>query len=422
MPKSLKILVAFIASWLFFFPLIFIFLPAGLNSKMLMAVVGVIFCVRDFVKDGMSMSRECMTLLLISLIVSMIAYAATVVNNTDEVAYVTYFVSMSVWLSAAYASFCLISFAHGRTDADVISDYIIALCTVQCIVALLIEVIPSFGAFVKANIVVPEGAAWESRLIGLGVAFDTAGTRMSAALVICANMIVKYSSDNKRLFTYMACFAIIVVLGNMMSRTTTVGALIAIGFLIYKTKFWRIRLSQRTVKLLGTFASVLIILVPSLTALYQFSPMFRDLIGFGFEGFINYIESGTWETRSNNALSTMWSVWPTTLHTWLIGDGYFADPNNPKLFYMGTDVGYARLLFLFGIFGLMAFVSMFIYLTSLYMKRHKEDAAMFFFLLMVVFAIWVKVSTDIFLVFAFYFFATHHQEEDLEEIEDEGIV
>lgn len=420
MSKFLKILIAFFFSWLFFFPLSFTMLPTSVNSKMFMAVLGIVFLIGELStnKKGLVTNKDFIILLCFSIAVSIIAYESTVVNSTDETAYTTYFMSMLVWLSAAYASSRFIKYAHGEVSVDIVSNYIIGLCTVQCIVALLIDVIPALDIIVSRYIIVPNGATWESRLIGLGVAFDTAGTRMSVGLVICSAMILKHDYSIRKASIYIACFAIIFILGNMMSRTTTVGAIIAIGLFIYKSDIWRFNISGNSMRVFGIIAVSLAIIIPLLVILYRNSPEFKDLIDFGFEGFLNYIKNGQWESRSNDVLQVMWRIWPTSTHTWMFGDGYFADPVNPKLFYMGTDVGYARLIFLFGLLGLSAFLAMFIYLTLLFCERHPADAVMFVFILGVSFAMWLKVSTDIFLVYALFFFATSKEPDEEGDVED----
>lgn len=59
-------------------------------------------------------------------------------------------------------------------------------------------------------------------------------------------------------------------------------------------------------------------------------------------------------------------VFPDNLKTWIIGDGYFSNPYNTDPFYigtrsrgyyMGTDVGYLRFIFYFGLIGLSAFIA-----------------------------------------------------------------
>jgi hypothetical protein len=76
---------------------------------------------------------------------------------------------------------------------------------------------------------------------------------------------------------------------------------------------------------------------------------------YGFELFFNYQKTGEFSSRSSDELLSMYDTFPTNLKTLLIGDGYFFNPTNPAKYYMNTDVGYARLLFYFGIVGSFCF-------------------------------------------------------------------
>ena len=102
-------------------------------------------------------------------------------------------------------------------------------------------------------------------------------------------------------------------------------------------------------------------------------------------------------------------ILPDNLKTWLIGDGYIENPTtiDPyytgeviKGFYMGTDVGYLRFIFYFGIFGLLTFIAFFIAITKDCMKKFHTQSTLFLLFLAVNLIGWFKVSTDIFLVFA----------------------
>ena len=109
-------------------------------------------------------------------------------------------------------------------------------------------------------------------------------------------------------------------------------------------------------------------------------------------------------------------VFPQTIHTWIIGDGYmlnpfwvddnFVGPNYGGGFYMGTDIGYLRFIFYFGIVGLMAFLCFFVSVVVVLAKRFDGFRWMFFLLLVINLIIWAKVSTDIFPVFAVYLSAS----------------
>lgn len=406
MYKIINVTVAFVASWLFFFPITFTFLPSTINSKMMMAVIGILIVIFNILtgKQQHRISKSLLVIILIATIFSIICYFSVVINGTNEKAYTTYIISMLVWLSAAYTANKAIEHAHNYTSIRLISNYIIALCSVQCVVALLIYLIPALNTFVHTYTLIPTSASWESRLIGLGIAYDTAGSRFSAALIICAAMICDHESNTKSNVLYFISFIIISIVGNMLSRTTIVGISIAVIYFLYKSKFWEARITPESVRNLKIILGLAVITIAIIVPSYRIFPKFSSLIDFGFEGFINFIENGKWETHSSSILQGMWSTWPDNLKTWIIGDGYFADPDDPLLFYMGTDVGYARLIFYCGILGFAVFASLFVYLTITYIKRHSYYASLFIFLLLIVFSVWIKVSTDIFLIFAFYFF------------------
>ena len=89
----------------------------------------------------------------------------------------------------------------------------------------------------------------------------------------------------------------------------------------------------------------------------------RNYIQFAFEGFFSLVEKGRWEVSSNEILKNMYRF-PESIKTWIIGDGYIENPKNDPYFigkltggyYMGTDVGYLRFIYYFGLIGLIAFI------------------------------------------------------------------
>lgn len=406
MAKTLKIILAFIVSWMFFFPITFTFLPPSINSKMLMAVLGVLFVVSDIIRKKIQtdIDKSFIIILVIASIFSISCFLSVVYNNTNEYSYTSYVISMLVWLGAAYAASRMIGYAHGHNSIKLISNYIIALCAVQCIVALLIYSIPSLDTFFRHYTVIADlSSSFDSRLYGIGTQFDVAGIRFAAALILCTAMFLSNPLDDKSILLYMTSFCIIFVLGNMMSRTTTVGAIISLLYIILKSGLWKLSVSRNEVNILKLLFYVLLVSIPLIVCLYKFSYDFRELMGFGFEGFIHFMETGEWDSHSTSILQGMWNVWPQNFKTWIIGDGYFSDPNNPKLYYMRTDVGYARMIFYCGLLGLSIFMSFFVYLTRNYMKRFKDYSSLFFLLFILQLVVWCKVSTDIFFIYAFYY-------------------
>lgn len=413
MNQIIKALLAYVLSWMFFYPLTLAAIPL-LNSKMIAAVFGICFYVWDVAKHGaqINIDRHFLVLTTFAIVFSIFCFGSSAINGTDDYAYATYFVTMFVWLSAAFASMRSIKWAHGYASVRLVATYIVMLCVGQCIMALLIEYVPIVHRFCYTYFLVQEGAAWESRLIGLGAAFDVAGIRFSAGLLLCAALIADRSRSKLWTLCYVISYMFIAVVGNMLARTTTVGVLISMGYLLlqYVNSPKENRLNIFTI-----FFSCLSVAAILLPALYRMLPEFRELISFGFEGFVNYLETGTWKSRSSDILRGMWSVWPDNMKTWLIGDGYFADPDNPKLFYMDTDIGYARFTFYCGLLGFFWFLLYFIYLTWMLMNKFPQYKMMFFFFLVTLLGVWCKVSTDIFLVYAVFFFIDPNEEPSMVE-------
>ena len=149
--------------------------------------------------------------------------------------------------------------------------------------------------------------------------------------------------------------------------------------------------------------------------LYNNNNSILENLRFAFEGFFSLIETGEWQTHSNDMLKNM-VVFPDNLRTWLIGDGYFNGPSivgsssfdpfyigpNYGYFYKGTDIGYLRYIFYYGLIGLITFSIYFIKTSQICIKYFKPYKLMFVMILLMNFIGWLKVSSDIFPVFSIY--------------------
>ena len=189
----------------------------------------------------------------------------------------------------------------------------------------------------------------------------------------------------------------------MIARTTTIGLLVSA---IY---FFVICIRDKNYDMLYYAIFNAAIFITIMVIIYNFDASFRHNIRFGFEGFFSLIEKGHWETHSNDILKNMY-VLPDNAKTWLIGDGYFDNPTaDPyyigyrwKGFYHGTDVGYLRFIFYFGIFGLLAFMAYMWKTAQACMRRFGEHRILFALVLMMNYIVWFKVSSDLFLFFALF--------------------
>lgn len=414
MIRILLIILLAIVTSLMFFPFELVFFP-GLNTKMVLAVIGLCFCIYDLLKArNAQVPRNLFYLSLWAGFVSLIGFLSVVYNNTIDYAYATYLVSMWVWLSAAYVVCFLLKRVHGYINVELLTHYLLIVCVCQCVLALVIDSNPILKNWI--NLYINQGQDYlveVKRIYGIGASLDVAGTRFSACLILIAFLIHKNKNhiSSLMIWIYIIVYIIIAVVGNMIARTTTVGVIIGLLYLLYVFKPWKLSVMKSSIGIWRNVLLVSIILIPLGNYLYSTNEQFYKLFRFAFEGIFNYIEYGDLETASTNKLRNMY-VFPDNLKTWIIGDGYFSNPHysDPNYvgkttkfgYYMGTDVGYLRFIFYFGMIGILSFSAFMIYSAQICMKNLSQYKDMFVMLLISNFVIWFKVSTDIFLVFALF--------------------
>ena len=403
--KNILIAFTLIITSFFFFPFEFSFLP-GVNTKMMVGCAGILIFVLQTIihKKGIVVSNEIFAASIIACIFSLIGFYAVVYNDTTDYSYATYIISMLVWLGAAYAVCSIIYKLHGHISIKLVVNYLIGVCIMQCIMALLIDNFPSLKLFVDTY--VPKDAEMLhriNRLYGIGATLDIAGTRFSAVLIMIAVLLChddEIRLSKKTIAMYVLWFILIAVIGSMIARTTNVGIVLSVLYVIYTSGVFKIRIKTSNLKIWGMLLSVSLFLIIVCIYLYNQVPAAQKLLFFAFEGFINWFETGEWKTGSTDELQVMW-IFPETFKTWIIGDGFFANPTG-RGHYMGTDIGYLRFIFYCGLIGLSAFSIFFMYITAACYKRFPQEKNLFLLLLILVFVIWMKVSTDIFLVYAIF--------------------
>lgn len=409
--RAILFVITTILTSFYFFPFEFVFLP-GINTKMAMAGVGVVWFILNIAKGRkISVDKDSVILALIALSLSLFSSIAMTYNNTQDGSFLTYFFSMLVWLGGAYTAVNVMKKVHGCISVELVCKYLIVVCVAQCILAYSMTIVPFLKNFVDGFLGGEDafmGKA-EGRLYGIGAALDVAGQRFSAVLVMLSFIAYKHRGNKIGvLLLYVMAFFVIAVIGNMIARTTTVGVAIALLFwVIYGLK----NRSDESVKRFWiVFGLVAALIIPIIVFQYNTDAAFKEKLRFGFEGFFSIAEKGKWETSSNDILFEHMVVFPETTKTWLIGDGYGANPARDPYyigpdyhgFYMGTDIGYLRFLFYFGIFGLIALVSLICYTADICVHRFQSYRTMFLLMLAVNLIVWFKVSTDIFMVFALF--------------------
>lgn len=424
MLRVLSIILAGIITSFYFFPFVPAFLPMA-NTKMVMAVFGlVVLGFRLATNQRAEINKDFFKLSLFALGVSLAGIIAVILNETRDYTYASYIMSMWVWLGGAYFVVNCIGWVHGKASVRLVAHYLIGVCVAQCIIAYTMGQYAPLKNLVD-SLVVSEGfmGKVEGRLYGIGAALDVAGMRFAAVMLIIGYLSVgfKHIIEPKLQWFYIISFGVIALIGNMIGRTTTVGAAISILFISFVTLKNRSENAQPFWRKLGL---MLLISVPIIVYLYNTNPAMHNNIRFAFEGFFSLFEDGSWQTTSNDRLMNMY-VWPDNLKTWIIGDGYFDNPfqtdpyytgNIGGAFYMSTDVGYCRFLFYFGILGMLAFAYFIFYATKLCIRRFPNYKMMFVLILMLNYVVWLKVASDLFSVLALFLCVMQDDNEEYDVV------
>lgn len=409
MLKILTMIFTGIIVSFYYFPFEFSFLP-GLNTKMGLAVVGLLLALLNLIrKREVQFPPNLVRIEAFAVLVSVVGITSVVINNTSDYVYATYFASMTVWLSGAYTVCSLIKRVHGSLTVENVTLYLASVCAFQCMFALIIDANIVVKKFIDLYIIQGQAFLTEvERLYGVGASLDTAGVRFSICLILISFILnrCKDKMGNVQILIMVLLYVWIAIVGNMIARTTIVGVALSLFSVMFL--FRPMSVNRSFFRIARVVLLILLVTIPLCIYLYNNSTQFYQLSRFAFEGFFNLAETGEWEIGSNETLKTM-IIFPDNLKTWIIGDAYFTNPYGldpyyvgPFIggYYMGTDIGYCRFIFYFGIVGLCAFSTFIIYVAKECILLLPTYRNLILIILLLGFVIWMKVATDVFLVFA----------------------
>lgn len=414
MQKLLKLALCVVITSLWFYPFPTTLLPSA-NTKTIFACIGLgIFIIEYARKQTGRFPKDIALLIISSLSISLASFIAMVWNETTDTAYAFYVVSAIVWCLSAYTMAWLLRKIDTQLSCNKLCDYIIIASVLQCALAWIISRYPDskpfFATFFAGFYELDEFA--DGRLYGIGCCFDTGGMRLATSLVLLAPRLYAavVAQKTKQVLLYAGAFVVIVSIGNMIARTTTAGALLAIPCFIACWIFKGDGIRKSHIRSVCLIGAVFLAGIIALTYQYNHDDVMRKDLRYAFEGFFSLVEQGEWVVQSNEMLKNHWEVLPETTRTWIIGDGlmgpttddpYYVGPTYND-FYKYVDAGYLRFIFYFGLSGLAIFSLYMIYAYVCTMRRWREYALELFLLLLLHFAVWVKVSTDLFFVFAMF--------------------
>lgn len=387
--------------------------PSGPNTKMIVAVIGLLWFGYDaLLRRNVQLPQVMVVGLLFAGLYSIINIFAIEFNATDDYSYANYVTTFLVWIFSVYPAIALIRLTHGEVTLPLITYYLVATTLFQCLTGLIMDNNPGFDEF-NAKIV-----AWDmdfydriGRIRCFSTALDFGGVRFSLVLILIMGMLGRDESVRKSkgaMFYLLLSFFVIAGIGNMVARTTTVGVVVGLVILVIYMFGSGPRLGGSGY-IIGLFFTTLGLVSVVGVYLYNTDEYYYNLIRFAFEGFFNLVEKGEFTTDSTEVLESMWK-WPSDTKSWIIGTGIYGS------WAYGTDIGYCRLILYSGLAGFVVFAMSFVYYAYYFARKYPRYVWLFVGYLAMTFIVWMKVSTDILMIYAFFFWFTAEESDRINGI------
>ena len=355
----------------YFHPVFFTAYPFY-NTKVMLAVFGGMMLVFNTIRTkDYTLSKGLLNALMIAGIFSLACFVSVIINGTNDYSYASYPMSAIVWIMGAYGAICFIRWTHKRVTIELVVRYLAGGAAFHCILSQVMDRNDSVKDFINSIFFVSPDMEEMQRLYSFGVGLDPSGVRFTVILIMIAGVLTVSKEVKKSvrlIIFYILCFVIISILGNIISRTTTVG--MGLGLFVFAIS----------------------------TGLYKFA-----------------IKVGKLKIIR---VATMW-IWPEDTQTWIIGSGKIGSRAADNYDYF-TDIGYCRFVFYSGLIGLTLFSIYFIYNGVYFSRYYPRYKYIFLLMIAVTFIIWTKVATDIFQLYALFYVFTDEEElyASLDEEED----
>ena len=404
----LKKIFLYIISVLYLSDMPFFFLPFNVRTRFFLGIIGRgIFFLHYLSRLKI---KKVIFYNILWLLALLIPFLATIIIN-DNIDSWGFRAVLNVFVF--FAAF-LVVYLYKKIDFidfEKIVKLIINIILLNIIIAILMFIVEPLKQFIFR--LQGQGTSAEDtiyyvssfRLVGIGnFFFYQAGVFCAWGLVL-----VTYFLKQKTTLRWLLIYLVIFISGIFFARTTFIGFLTSLLYYIYPDNMSKkeiVAFVKKTISVCFFF----------LLLIFCFNVFLKDILlenndvkmlTQAFELFINYSQSGKLESDSTNHLSEMY-VYPDNLKTWILGDGRFIAEDGMH-YYKGTDVGYLRILFFMGLFGLLITYYQKIYLlyTTIKLKNYKllQYKHLIYFLFLLTLILNFKGFTDLdIIIFIFFWY------------------
>ena len=343
-----------------FFVYFFPFKAYGFDPRLLVFLFFFIY----MIKDGLLLNRKVkcryIKTLFYPVLMSLFTVLSSVVNTITENTFILFPFQVIYLLLLSYCIYYITKRFCKVISFYVITRYFLMTLVVQSVIAIVMFVNQPICLFLFDL----QGIDLTSRvikmyfgvrLIGLGCFYFGAGAIYGLGLIAIMPFMLK-AKNKQQLIKLILLYVYIFIVGIFFARTAMIGCVFSIVYLIFCILIPK--MCNKVFLVFRQFIIYLTVFGIALVFIYTSSPKLQedygDIIDFGFEAFINLVENGELSTASSDGLTEYHlSIWPQNQKTYYIGDMRWTKGDS---YYGDSDVGYVRLLFYFGVPGVILFL------------------------------------------------------------------
>ena len=355
-----------------FFVYFFPFKAYGFDPRLLVFLFFFIY----MIKDGLLLNRKVkcryIKTLFYPVLMSLFTVLSSVVNTITENTFIIFPFQVIYLLLLSYCIYYITKRFCKVISFYVITRYFLMTLVVQSVIAIVMFVNQPICLFLFDL----QGIDLTSRvikmyfgvrLIGLGCFYFGAGAIYGLGLIAIMPFMLK-AKNKQQLIKLILLYVYIFIVGIFFARTAMIGCVFSIVYLIFCILIPK--MCNKVFLVFRQFIIYLTVFGIALVFIYTSSPKLQedygDIIDFGFEAFINLVENGELSTASSDGLTEYHlSIWPQNQKTYYIGDMRWTKGDS---YYGDSDVGYVRLLFYFGVPGVILFL-LYQYTTVFHSKK-----------------------------------------------------
>lgn len=337
-----------------------------LSTRIILGLIGFIYIVfnlyQNLSQGKLLINRRVLYVSLALILIFSVSFFSIIYNKTNDYEFIKFSLSMFIGFLSATSIYKIAGYLGIRKDEYTLITCLIIAILLQCSISLAMYFSPYISDTINSVIhmselsIIKQEALQGLRIIGFSRSYFSAGIYCGMGLLLIAYLIRYYTQDRKQILLLVISYIFIFIVGMMMARTTLIGMAFSILLLIAPTSIRNlIHPSKRKLKFLTLLIAIPMMIVHIFLLFFpSFLQKIDPLIQFAFELFFNLIQENSLETRSTNSMLNMYKF-PDNLKTWLIGDAMWSLDGGTE-YYMHTDIGYSRLLFYFGVLGLVIFI------------------------------------------------------------------